>query len=150
MLLLNHVFLYLLCSCACAGEEVHARDGVTAWTPLHTAASATGLTVSQSKKLNECVKILLMYGADPNAGSRQGNTPLHTLANTAIRADCIPKQTGEMMRMLIAAGGDVRACDHDGVDTVNLIQRLSIWDRDGKFKDTVEAVMRAAEARQTT
>jgi len=86
------------------GEDVHARDSMTAWTPLHLAVSLSDFP-GLGKKMLACARTLLAAGADPNALSHTRNTPLHTCLN---KIDGVPQaDVLAMVKLLVEAGADV-------------------------------------------
>lgn len=94
-----------------AGADVNAREPGTGRTPLHEA-------VRPGKR---AVRLLLEYGADPNAVSISGQTPLH---------ECSEYVALEAAEVLLQAGADPQLRDREGRSAGDLA-----WIEATKFPD---------------
>lgn len=109
-------------------SDPHARDAMTAWTPLHYAAmhstypSPTG---KASKAILACFKLLLEAGVDPNACSKTRNTPLHNTVNFAHHS-AGDEHCAAAMGLLLHAGGDPTLPDEAGNTCVSLLRRYGL------------------------
>ncbi len=100
----------LRCELLCCGRAVLIR-GDDDRTPLHVAVLA--YSEEEREAWLECIRLLLVAGAEVNARDREGVTPLHWLVISQARE---PHEVAPLMamQMLLAAGADVNAPDKDG------------------------------------
>jgi ankyrin repeat protein len=88
------------------GAEVNIKDGWFGWTPLYMAIRRPSDKLADP----EIIKLLLEYGADPDAESGSGHTPL----KAACYSDCL-----EAAKLLLDYGADVNTLRKPGSSMLN-------------------------------
>ena len=91
------------------------------WTPLHNSIMGRGLNADRPK----IARLLLKYGANPNARAHDLRTPLHL---ASMRTDSL-----DILRILLEHGADLYAEDRDGKTPL----QLSL-DGGGEFEEVTQ------------
>ena len=105
------------------GHNPDIRGGASSWvrgaydflsrTPLHFAAKGGNVS---------CVRLLLAFGADPNAKDGDGYTPLHYTCQIHNPSPGRHKAIGQCVESLIDFGADVRCMTNFGQTPSELAQ----------------------------
>ncbi|KAL7293259.1 hypothetical protein TKK_0013039 [Trichogramma kaykai] len=136
----NHGYTYLHGACLAGNERaVNAlliQEGVDVNIDTYTRSL---LYIACQHRRENCVKILLEHGADPNKGDReQRSTPLHALALPCL-CDCIclsdycfnfcdyKRPVDEIVKMLIDKGAQIEALDlHGNTPLQSAVSRFDV------------------------